>query len=86
MRVLALRADVYYYIDYINRIRLWPLRRDDSSRVLIGAGGTWRSEWPRRVQAFGFRVRSDRATGRLHSAATTTVWLYTWRYCPLLLT
>ncbi len=31
------------------RIRLWPLRRDDSSRVLIGAGVMWRSDWPERV-------------------------------------
>ncbi len=30
------------------RIRLWPLRREDSSRVLIGAAVTWRSDWRRR--------------------------------------
>ncbi len=31
------------------RIRLWPIRRDDSSRDLIGAAaGTWRSNWHRR--------------------------------------
>ncbi len=30
------------------RIRLWPLRRDDSSCVLIGATGKWRSDWRRR--------------------------------------
>ncbi len=30
------------------RIRLWPLRRDDSSRVLIGAAGMCRSYWCRR--------------------------------------
>ncbi len=29
------------------RIRLWPLRREDRSRVLIGAAGTWRSDWRR---------------------------------------
>ncbi len=40
----------------MNRIRLWPLRRDDHSRVLIGTGGTWRSDWPRRVQAVGIVV------------------------------
>ncbi len=28
------------------RIRLWLLRREDNSRVLIGAAGTWRSVWP----------------------------------------
>ncbi len=27
------------------RIRLGPLRREDSSRVLIGAGRTWSSDW-----------------------------------------
>ncbi len=31
---------------YVNRIRLWPLRRDDHSGVLIGAGGTRHSHWP----------------------------------------
>ncbi len=31
------------------RIRLWPLRRDDSSSILIGAGGIWRSDWPEHV-------------------------------------
>ncbi len=30
------------------RVRLWPLRRDDSSHVLIGAAGSWRSDWRRR--------------------------------------
>ncbi len=35
----------------MNRIRLWPLRRDDYSGVLIGAGGTRRSDWPARVLA-----------------------------------
>ncbi len=30
------------------RIRLWPLRRDDSLRVLIGTTGMWRSDWHRR--------------------------------------
>ncbi len=33
----------------VNRIRLWPLRRDDHSGVLIGAGGPRRSDWPARV-------------------------------------
>ncbi len=41
-------------------IRVWPVRRDDSSRVLIGAAGMWRSDWPARVQAFGVSARSDR--------------------------
>ncbi len=29
-------------------IRLWPVRRDDSSRVLIGAARLSRSDWRRR--------------------------------------
>ncbi len=33
----------------VNRIRLWPLQRDDHSGVLIGSGGTQRSDWPARV-------------------------------------
>ncbi len=31
------------------RIRLWSRRRDDRSGVLIGAGGTRRSDLPARV-------------------------------------
>ncbi len=27
-------------------MRLWPLRRDERSGVLIGAGGMRRSDWP----------------------------------------
>ncbi len=30
-------------------IRLWPVRRDESSRVLIGAAGRSRSDWRRRT-------------------------------------
>ncbi len=41
-------------------IRLWPLRRDDSSRALIGAGGMRRSDWLEHVWAFGVSARSDR--------------------------
>ncbi len=33
----------------VNRIRLWPPRRDDNSGVLIDAGGRRRSDWPVRV-------------------------------------
>ncbi len=29
------------------RIHLWPLRRDDSSHVLIGVAGSCRSDWRR---------------------------------------
>ncbi len=45
---------------YVSRTRLWPIRRDDSSRVLIRAGGTRRSDWPERVSALDVRARSDR--------------------------
>ncbi len=31
------------------RICIWPPKRDDSSRVLIGAGGIERSDWPEHV-------------------------------------
>ncbi len=33
----------------VNRIRIWPLRRDDRSVILIRAGGTRRSVGPARV-------------------------------------
>ncbi len=44
----------------VNRIRFWPLRRDKRSRVLIGAGGTWCSDWPECVKVIDVRTRSDR--------------------------
>ncbi len=48
----------------VNRIRLWPLRRDDHSGVLSGADGTWRSEWPARVLATDVSTRIDREPAR----------------------
>ncbi len=45
---------------YVNRIHLWPLRRDDHSGVLIGTGGTGRSNWPARVLANDVSVKIDR--------------------------
>ncbi len=44
----------------VHRIRLWPLRRDDHSGVLIGAGGTRRSNWPARVEAIDVSTIIDR--------------------------
>ncbi len=44
----------------VNRIRLWSLRRDDHSGVLIGAGGTRRSYWPAGVLANDVSTRIDR--------------------------
>ncbi len=42
------------------RIRLWPLRRDDHSGVLIGADGAGRSDWSARVLANDVSTRIDR--------------------------
>ncbi len=44
----------------VNRIRLWPLRRDDHSGILIGAGGRWLSDWPAVVLANDVSTRIDR--------------------------
>ncbi len=44
----------------VNRIRLWPLRRDDHSGVLIGADGERRPDWPARVLADDVGTRIDR--------------------------
>ncbi len=33
----------------VYRIRLWTVKQDDHSGVLIGAGGTRRSDWPELV-------------------------------------
>ncbi len=58
------------------RIRLWPVRRDDSSRVVIGADGLWRSDWRRRnVGAFGVRASERRLIARAQGLATVCRWL-----------
>ncbi len=44
----------------VNRILLWPLRRDDHSGVLIGAGGERCSDWPAHVLANDARTKIDR--------------------------
>ncbi len=44
----------------MNKIRLRSLRRDDHSGVLIGAGGTRRSDWAARVFANDVSIRIDR--------------------------
>ncbi len=41
------------------RIRLWPLKRDDNSRVLIGVAGMWHSDWPARVYSNDVSTRID---------------------------
>ncbi len=40
-------------------MRLWPLRRDDRSGALIGAGGERRSDWPAPMQADDISTRID---------------------------
>ncbi len=50
---------------------LVSLRRDDHSGVLIGAGGTWLSDWPARVLANdGSAIDSRRSVARVQLAAT----------------
>ncbi len=44
----------------VRRTRLWPLRRDDRSGVLIGADWTQRYDWPARVLANDVSTRIDR--------------------------
>ncbi len=54
----------------VNRIRIWPLRRDDHSRVLIGVGGMRRSDWPARVLTNDVITRVNRSramSDRLHA-------------------
>ncbi len=44
----------------VNRIRIWPFRRDDHSGVLIGAGGRQCSDWPARMLANDVSTGIDR--------------------------
>ncbi len=48
--------------DSVNKIRIWPLKRDDHSGILIGVGGTWRSDWPACVFANDVSTRIDRSS------------------------
>ncbi len=48
----------------VNRIRLWQLRRDDHSGILIGAGGERRSDWAAHVLANDVSTRIDRQPAR----------------------
>ncbi len=41
----SLLNNVLRWHEAVSRIRLWPLRRDDRSGVLIATGGTQRSDW-----------------------------------------
>ncbi len=50
------------------RIRLWPVRRDDSSRVLIGTGGTW-ALWLARARVGFWRAREQRSIARAQGLA-----------------
>ncbi len=60
----------------VNRIRFWPLRRDDHSGVLIGASGERRSDWPAHVLANDVSTGSDRLHACRHKwQLTTTVYL-----------
>ncbi len=52
----------------VYKIRLWPLRRDDHSGVLIGACGTQRSDRPASVTKARESIDSTRAkSDRLHA-------------------
>ncbi len=64
----------------VNRIRLWPLRRDDHSGVLIGAGGERRPDWPAHVLTNGVSMRIDRLHACRHKwqLATTKQWAQSW--------
>ncbi len=72
-------------------IRSWPLRRDDSSRVLIGAGVAWRFDWRRRdvrvlngqsacillaLAREAIDSTPASASGCLHSAATGSLQMH----------
>ncbi len=50
----------------VNRIRIWPLRRDYHSGVLIGAGGRRRSDWSARVLDNDVSTRIDRLHACMH--------------------
>ncbi len=52
----------------MNRIRIWPSRRDDHSGGLIGTGGTRRSDSPR-------RACEERSIARVFRKATARIQL-----------
>ncbi len=54
--------------DYVNRIHTWPPRRDERSVVLIGAGATGRSDWPKALVSCR-RSRDKRSIVRVQGQA-----------------
>ncbi len=54
------------------RIRIWPPKRDQRSGVLIGAGGTWRSDWPELLAFAREALESSRAKSSVSLHSTTT--------------
>ncbi len=56
----------------VKRIRLWTPKLEESSSVLIGAGGTWRSDWPDRAWAVGVCARGDRSEEEVNGSTLTT--------------
>ncbi len=76
---------------YVYRIHFWPLRRDYHSGVLIGAGGTRRSDWPARVLANDVSARIDRQLAREERSiarvktqvAATVLWQIEFRFIRL---
>ncbi len=67
------------------RIRLWPLTRDDSSRVLIGAAGIWHSDWRRwnggaliGQRACRLLALARAAIDSTHAAASASVQAASW--------
>ncbi len=75
----------------MNKIRLWPLRRDYHSGVLIGAGGGRRSDWSARVLANDVSTRIDRQLAREERSiarvkaqvAATVLWQIEFRFIRL---
>ncbi len=49
---------------YVNIVPLWPLKRDYHSGVLIGVGGTRRTDWTARVLANDVSTGIDRKSTR----------------------
>ncbi len=55
------------------KIRLWPIRRDNSSRVLIGAAGMWHLHWRRRNVGALIGQRAGRLLALAREAIDSTL-------------
>ncbi len=60
----------------VSRIRIWPCRRDERSGVLIGAGGTRRSDWPEHMCSITRSLKAATKSAKTNSVEQSFFFLF----------